>query len=274
MGTLDIFNMNMPQLGKERTIRVWLPKGYDAHPERRYPVLYMHDAQNLFDRETAAYGEIWDVHTTLEAFMSTKGYEGAIVVGIDNAPGLERLDEYSPWVSERVDELKELGEYQRDIGGEGEAYGRFLVETLKPLIDEKYRTHAEREHTGVAGSSMGGFISLYLGLTYPDVFSKIGAFSTAAWFADVALHKLIETVDLSKPIKWYLDIGTEETSNSKIENFNQIYVEGTLAIQKQLIDLGVPEDSVMVVVEEGAPHFETAWARRFPKAFEWLFLTD
>ena len=271
MSSLDIFDTQMPELGKNRTIRVWTPPGYDAHPEKRYPVLYMHDAQNLFDRETAAYGEIWDVHTAIEKMMAANAFEGVIVVGVDNAPGLERLDEYSPWISERVNELKALGEFSRIPGGEGIAYGKFMVETLKPLIDSKYRTIEDREHTAVAGSSMGGFISLYLGVAYPEVYSKVGAFSTAAWFADQALFEHMKKVDLTMPIRWYLDIGTNETSNEKVENFNDIYVEGTLALEKQLLELGVPRDDVKVVIEEDAGHNELAWAGRFPEAFRWLY---
>ena len=271
MHSLEIFEMDMPQLGKNRTIRVWTPPGYASDVETRYPVLYMHDAQNLFDRETAAYGEIWDVHTAVEGIMAKRGFGGIIIVGVDNAPGLERLDEYSPWISERVEELKALGEFKRPIGGEGVQYGRFLVETLKPLIDAKYRTLPDRDHTGVAGSSMGGFISLYLGVAYPHIYGKVGAFSTAAWFADEALSEHLGKVDLSLPIRWYLDIGTNETSNEKVENFNDIYVEGTIALEKRLLELGVPRKDLKVVIEEGAAHNELAWAGRFSEAFEWLF---
>jgi len=271
MSKLDIFTMEIPQLGKSRTIRVWTPPNYDSNTDKKYPVLYMHDAQNLFDRSTAAYGEIWDVHTAIEKLMSEKGYAGIIIVGIDNGPGLERLDEYSPWVSERIEELKELGDYKRDIGGEGVRYGKFIVDTLKPMIDSNYRTLADRENTGVAGSSMGGFISLYLGAEYPEVFGKIGAFSTAAWFADESLAKHLQKINSEVQTRWYLDIGTEETSNANVKDFNKLYIEGTLAIEKQLLSLGVPESDVKVVIEEGATHFELAWARRFPEAFVWLF---
>lgn len=271
MHTPEIFTMDMPQLSKTRNIRVWTPSNYESEPTRRFPVLYMHDAQNLFDKQTAAYGEIWDVHTAVEKAMKEKDFKGIIIVGIDNAPGLERLDEYSPWISERANELKELGEFTRDIGGEGVHYGEFLVDTLKPYIDDHYRTIPDRDHTGVAGSSMGGFISLYLGAQYPEIFGKIGAFSTAAWFADRALTSHLNKIDKNYRTRWYLDIGTEETSNQNVKDFNKLYVDGSLAIEKQLLDLGVPRDDVKLVIEEGANHFETAWARRFPAAFDWIF---
>ena len=253
-----IFNMAIPQLSKERTIRVWTPSTYLENPELRYPVLYMHDAQNLFSRETAAFGEIWDVHTAVENIMTTNPFEGVIIVGIDNAPGFERLDEYSPWPCEVMEQLKERGEFEGVIGGGGIGYGRFIVETLKPYIDTHYRTLPSREHTGVAGSSMGGFISLFLGVAYPEVFSKVGAFSTAVWFAEKALTEHMKTLDVTYKTKWYLDIGTEETSSKNVDNFNEIYIQGTLAVEKMLKSLGVPEDDVKVVIEEGATHFELA----------------
>lgn len=272
MNAPEIFTLDMPQLEKSRTIRVWTPSDYLSNADKRYPVLYMHDGQNLFDRETASYGEIWDVHTAIEALMDKGEFGGAIVVGIDNAPNLERLDEYSPWLTERIEDLKELGSYERDFGGQGVEYGKFLVETLKPYIDSHYRSLPDRENTGIAGSSMGGFISLYLGVEYPEVYSKVGAFSTAVWFADQALFQHLSKLDLSYKTKWYLDIGTEETSSKKVEDFNKLYVDGTLSVEKYLLKLGVPREDVKVVVEDGATHFETAWARRFPEAFKWLFI--
>ncbi len=274
MNKPEIFTISMPQLHKSRLIRVWTPSDYHLNADKKYPVLYMHDGQNLFDRETAAYGEIWDVHTAIENLMKTSGYGGAIVVGIDNAPDLERLDEYSPWVTERIEELKEIGGYDRVMGGQGIQYGQFLVDTLKPYIDGHFRTLPDRDNTGVAGSSMGGFISLYLGVAYPHIFSKIGAFSTAVWFADKALFNHLSKLDTSYKTKWYLDIGTEETSNKTVEGFNKLYVDGTLAVEKALLALGVPREDVKLVIEEGATHFETEWARRFPEAFKWLYLNS
>ncbi len=272
MNTPIVFNMHIPQLSKERTIRVWTPSTYESHPDERFPVLYMHDGQNLFSRETAAYGEIWDVHTAVESLMATENFPGVIIVGIDNAPGFERLDEYSAWPCEVEDQLRERGEFEGVIGGGGVGYGKFIVETLKPYIDAHYRTRPDRENTGVAGSSMGGVISLYLGAEYPEVFSKIGAFSTAGWFAVNGLTEHLKALNTTYRSKWYLDVGTEETSSKNVDNFNEIYVQGTLAIEQLLKSVGVSETDIKVVVEEGATHFELAWARRFPEAFKWLYL--
>ena len=153
------------------------------------------------------------------------------------------------------DQLRERGEFEGGIGGGGVGYGKFIVETLKPYIDAHYRTRPDRENTGVAGSSMGGVISLYLGAEYPEVFSKIGAFSTAGWFAVNGLTEHLKALNTTYRSKWYLDVGTEETSSKNVDNFNEIYVQGTLAIEQLLKSVGVSETDIKVVVEEGATHF-------------------
>lgn len=259
-----------PQLQKNRKIRIWCPKGYDAQGTKRYPVIYMHDGQNLFDRATSAYGDIWDVHTCMEGMQKEGLFQGAIVVGIDNAEGLQRLDEYSPWVSQEAGILKGLPDSHPHVGGQGEAYAAFVVETVKPYIDTNFYTLPEREATWVMGSSMGAFISLYLGIRYPHVFSRIGAFSTAAWFAQSSLLDAIERVDLQYDIRWYLDVGTNETSNPDIPDFNQRYVDGTVAVGQALVAQGVPKSHVSVVIEAGGIHNEKDWARRLPSAIQWL----
>lgn len=166
VGNIITFKMKIPQLdNRERRIWVYLPPDYNQS-NRRYPVLYMHDGQNLFDQATSFAGE-WQVDETLERLFKEKGF-AIIVVGIDNG-GERRIDEYSPWVN---------SEYGR--GGEGDAYVRFIVETLKPYIDSKYRTLPNE--TGIMGSSLGGLISIYAGFKYPEVFKYVGAMSSAFWF--------------------------------------------------------------------------------------------
>ncbi|MCK8058493.1 MULTISPECIES: alpha/beta hydrolase [unclassified Fusibacter] len=267
---LGIFTMRMPEMNRERTIRVWLPPSYDERNDVRYPVIYMHDGQNLFDKQTSAYGEIWEAHTAVKG-LSRYGFDGAIIVGIDNAEGLGRLDEYSPWVSTEVERLKGLTTTDRPIGGEGEAYGKFVVNTLKVHIDATYKTLKSRTDTAVIGSSMGGFISLYLGATYPDVFGKVGAFSTAAWFAQKELVGCLKRIDLSKDTRWYIDVGTNETSNDEIDTFNQLYIDGSKEIYQVLLETGVPKENLRLITEEGGIHNEKDWARRLPGALKWLF---
>jgi predicted alpha/beta superfamily hydrolase len=156
----------MPQLERTRRIWLYLPPDYDES-DRYYPVLYMHDGQNLFDEITSYAGE-WEVDETLNE-LAQQGYQVPIVVGIDNG-GAFRIDELTPWYND---------EY--DAGGQGDEYIDFIVETLKLHIDENYRTLPDAENTGIMGSSLGGLISWYGTLKYPSVFSKSGIFSPAYW---------------------------------------------------------------------------------------------
>ncbi len=160
----------MPQLNRTRRIWLYLPPDYQTG-NRRYPVIYMHDGQNLFDNTTSFSGE-WGIDETLNQLFPTDS--GAIVVGIDNG-GSDRTNEYSPWMNPQYG------------GGQGDLYARFIVETLKPYIDQNFRTKPEREFTATIGSSMGGLISYYLGLKHQQVFSKIGIFSPSFWFSSGVL---------------------------------------------------------------------------------------
>ena len=158
----------MPQLGRTRRIWIYLPPDY-ATSGKRYPVLYMHDGQNLFDAATSYAGE-WGIDESLDS-LAARGDRGVIVVGIDNGSE-QRMNEYSPW------------RHPQSGGGEGDRYVQFLVQTLKPFIDRRFRTLPDREHTGVMGSSMGGLISLAAAFRHPEVFGRVGVFSPSLWFND------------------------------------------------------------------------------------------
>src|ERR1700746_1240521 len=167
----------IPGLNRERRARIFLPPGYESG-RRRYPVLYMHDGQNLFDDATAYAGE-WGVDETLNALAKSRGLR-LIVVGIDNG-GAERVHELNPW------DNPQFGR------GEGEQYLAFMVRVLKPWVDQHYRTRPDRRHTAIMGSSMGGLISSYALSHYPEVFGGAGIFSPAYWlapqvFADAGAH--------------------------------------------------------------------------------------
>lgn len=257
----------LKNLNKTRTLRVLLPPDYNS-AEVGFPVIYMHDGQNLFDHKDAAYGMIWSVPKALSDLYKVTG-KSFIVVGIDNAGGFERLDEYSPWVNKTLKEqMPSMGE-ARDFGGQGAAYGKDLIECILPFINERYKTDVSSDKTAIIGSSMGGLMSLYLGATYPDIFGLIGAFSTAAWFARDQVEACLVTIRRDQRV--YLDIGDCESSDEKIKAFPDIYVEGTKALYEVLIHQGMPEKQVKLIIEEGGVHNELAWARRFPKAIEWLY---
>lgn len=244
-GTIErIDRVYSPQLDNERDLLVALPGGH-ASGEKRYPVIYMHDGQNLFDPATSFAGS-WNVDVAM-AEVSLDGL-GAIVVGIPNM-GAERLNEYSPF------EHPKLG------GGKGDQYLDWLIDTVKPMIDERYYTIPDCEHTGIAGSSMGGLISLYAFFRYPDVFGFAGVLSPSLWLNEAKLFRFIENSSYS-PGKLYLDVGDLE---------GERHVENALRLRDMLIEKGyrLGED-LMWVEEEFGAHHESAWARRFREALPFL----
>ncbi|EEF22348.1 enterochelin esterase, putative, partial [Ricinus communis] len=185
-------NFASPQLGNSRKLRIYLPPGYDANPAQRYPVLYMHDGQNLFDPGTAAFGTAWAIGATVDSLIASGAIQPIIVVGIDNTP--DRIAEYTPCCD------KEHG------GGKLDAYAAFLVDTVKPWVDANLRTLQDREHTAIMGSSLGGIASVYIAQQYPQVFSRAGGVSSSFWWNDQMFSK---NVPPRQPVKFYLDAGTE-----------------------------------------------------------------
>ena len=275
----------MPELGdRRRTIRVYLPRGY-AEGGRAFPVLYLQDAQQLFT--PGPFGD-WKIDETLDALHAAGSFAGLIVVGVDN--GEHRWDEYGPWVNRRMHDWVDSSWASASEGGEGAKYLRFLTNTLKPTIDRRYRTLADREHTGIGGSSMGGLIALYGGLARPDVFSKVMAMSTAVWFGEdggawLSSNRMLSEVRGRRPaprdVRFYLDVGTEERSRASDPDvvdgggqrlsYQRAYVEGSRAVAAALAEAGVPPENLKLVVEPGAEHNEAAWARRFAGAVQWLY---
>jgi predicted alpha/beta superfamily hydrolase len=188
-----------PQLKNKRDILVYLPPSYEGSSydgvKDRYPVIYMHDGQNLFDERTSFAGA-WHVGETMQQ-LSREGIE-AIIVGIPNM-GRDRLAEYGPFRD------------REQRGGRGELYLAFIVETLKPLIDHDFRTLPGRMNTGIAGSSMGGLISLYAFFRHPAVFGLAGILSPSLWFTREALLDFVYRAPYW-PGRIYLDAGTREYS--------------------------------------------------------------
>ena len=237
-------DVRSPQLGNSRDVHIYLPPSYRTSG-RHYPVIYMQDGQNLFDPALSFAGE-WMVDETMER-LAPEGYE-AIIVAVPNMEAA-RCDEYSPWRDAKAG------------GGAGDAYLAFLVDTLKPRIDRRFRTRREREHTGIVGSSMGGLISVYGFLAHPRVFGFAGALSPSLWFADEAMLGYAQSVE-----RWfgrlYLDIGTAEGDR---------HVRNTQRLCRQLRrKCPFPKDQLLCVVADGAQHTEAAWAARFENAVRFL----
>jgi metallo-beta-lactamase class B len=243
-------SFRLPQLGgRKRRIWLYLPPDY-ATSQRRYPVLYLHDGQNIFDEATAYAGE-WAVDETLNKLASS-GEDAAscMVVAIDNG-GERRLDEYSPWRNERLKK-----------GGEGRQYVEFLVETLKPYIDQHYRTRPDAAHTAIMGSSMGGLISLYAGVKYPRVFGRVGVFSPAFWFAKDAVLRLVQQ-QRPAPVasKFYFLAGPAE---------GPTMVPNMAEVRDALLQRGVSESRIVFKTPADGQHAEWFWRREFGPAYQWL----
>jgi predicted alpha/beta superfamily hydrolase len=244
-GTIETIEaVYSPQLDNERDLLVSLPGGYSTG-ERRFPVIYMHDGQNLFDPATSFSGS-WNVDIAM-AEVSLDGLD-AIVVGIPNM-GSERLAEYSPF------------EHPRLGGGKGDQYLEFLIETVKPMIDERYLTIPDREHTGIVGSSMGGLISLYAFFRHPEVFGFAGVMSPSLWLTEKDIFRFVREAPFSGG-KLYLDVGDLEGPR---------HVSLALRLRDLLDAKGytIGED-LMWVEEEFGLHHESAWARRFRDALPFL----
>src|ERR1700691_2944994 len=178
---------------------VYLPPMYQADGDRRFSVLYMHDGQNLFDPETSFIkGKYWRMGETADALIEAGAIEPLIIVGIYNS-GERRIDEYTPLQDRR------LG------GGHADAYGRMLVEELKPFVDAQYRTLPGAEHSGMGGSSLGGLVTLYLGLGYASVFSSVPVMSPSVWWRNRSILNTIESLPQKPEMRIWLDIGTQES---------------------------------------------------------------
>lgn len=236
----------------QRDLVVYLPPDYE-NQERRYPVLYLHDGQNLFDPETAyVRGMDWKADETADALIRAGEIDPLIIVGIFNT-GVHRIEEYTPTRD------KKLG------GGHAELYGHMLVEELKPFIDERYRTLQDAHNTGLGGSSLGGLATLYLGFTHPEVFGKLAVLSPSVWWDNKAILKIIRQTEPKPRLKIWLSMGTAE-SKTGLRDAN--------SLRDTLVTKGWNErDDLHYEVIDGAKHEEAAWAEKVDPVLRYLFPT-
>lgn len=254
---LEQFTTTITPFGRERRVWVYLPEAY-ATGQERYPVLYMHDGQNLFRDEDASYGMAWQIGD----YLDQHGPE-LIVVGIEcSHEGLQRLDEYAPWPNRDLIETL-FGDSFEATGGEGKAYIDWVVQELKPLIDQRYRTQPEQ--TAMAGSSMGGLIATYAACAYPGIFRRIASLSSAYWFNQREIEALIRTSDLSAVERFYLDVGTNEWT---LTIDPAAYIKASQAVHPLL---AAQIERVQFAVIDGAEHNEIAWRRRLPQVIDFLY---
>jgi predicted alpha/beta superfamily hydrolase len=238
-------------LPDERDIFVYLPAAYLQEPERRFPVFYLHDGQNLFDgRMSYVVNRTWRATTTTDALTQLGEIEPVILVGVANT-GVRRMAEYTPTRDPR------LG------GGEGRSYGRLLVDDLKPLIDATFRTKPDCASTALGGSSLGGLITLALGFEYPGVFGKLAVLSPSVWWDRRSVLELVNQVRVKPALRLWLDMGTAEGLRH-LRDCDLLHRRLQLRGWRDGIDL-----SYMRV--PGGLHDEDAWAARFDKVLRFLF---
>jgi predicted alpha/beta superfamily hydrolase len=238
-------------LGNDRVVWAYLPASYDENTLATYPVLYMHDGQNLFDPNLAFGGNEWRVDETLDAAAQDGSIRELIVIAPENA-GAKRIYEYTPSVDSQYP----------DSGG-GALYLRMLVEELKPQVDATLRTRPDAASTGTLGSSLGGLISAYAGTTHADTFGLIGAMSPSTWWDNLAIVDDVKASGTPRPLRVYVDSGDTQQADDATD---------TAKLDAAYASLGYVEGTDLhYVVQTGAQHNEVYWAERLPGALEFLF---
>ena len=235
------FEIEAPQLDTIKKIWVYLPGNYSSS-DKRYPVIYMHDAQNLFDKETSYVGE-WKVDEALDSLKTPE----AIIVGIEHG-GDKRINELTPLPHEKYG------------GGKADAYLDFLVKDLKPHIDSTYKSLPDYEHTGIFGSSLGGLVSFYAAIIYPETFGMIGSYSPSFWF-NREIYDLAGSENLNKNTKFYFLVGTEESEEMVPDLKEMIEV---------LENQGIAPENLKVKYVDGGQHNEAMWSENFTESYLWL----
>jgi predicted alpha/beta superfamily hydrolase len=245
---IESFSVSL--FGEERKIRVYLPLN---KKDKKYPVLYMHDGQNVFGNE----GAIGGVGLELDDYLEKKEVE-LIVVAIDQNSG-ERVNEYCPWVNGEYT-TKLLGKPSSD-GGKGKEYVEFIVNELKPLIDSKYGTNPNE--TYMAGISLGGLVTTYAACAYPHIFKRIAGLSSGFYRNQEEIEQLLKTADLSYLEKVYLDCGTNEGG----EKLAGPFLETNKAIFEIIRKKGIEAELKVI---EGAEHNYQAFKKRIPEVISYL----
>jgi predicted alpha/beta superfamily hydrolase len=241
----------MPELSKTCRIWIYLPEGYENN-KKHYPVMYMQNGQSLFDKFTSAFGDEWGIDECMDSLIA-KGKPACIIVGIDNGAKAP-INEYNPY---EFTSLKNSAASKGFIPQVNE-YINFLAKTLKPFIDKKYRTLPTKENTIIAGASMGGLITYYAALTYPEVFGKAGVFSPAFWAAP-EIKALTDSIAKKLSGKFFFYIGGKE---------EETYVEDMNVVAEKL---GSNSNTMIyTVIDADGKHEEKAWGKWFAEFYNWM----
>ena len=242
---VSTFTIEAPQLETQKKIWVYLPKDYQ-NSKKPYPVIYMHDGQNLFDDKTSYVGE-WKIDEYLDSIDENE----SVVIGIEHG-NLKRIDELTPFVTEKYG------------GGKGDMYLDFIINTLKPKIDSTYNIYKDAKHTTIFGSSLGGLISLYAVIKYPETFGNAGIFSPAFW-VNPEIYELVVTNKISKEGKFFFLAGTEE-SETMVSDMEKMVTF--------LLENGVDRAHIVTKIITGGKHNEGMWSTYFPEAYQWLIINN
>ncbi len=257
-GDLRIHEFESRIFRNHRFIRVWLPPGYDepSAQGRRYPVLYLNDGQNLFEPATSFTGVEWQVDETADRLIREGVIAPMIVVGIDNG-AKDRFREYMPHRSLQPMMLRV----------QGRRYPEFLIKEVMPFIARSYRVATGPDNTGLGGSSLGALIALYTVLAWPGVIGRLLLESPSLWASN---RQLIRECRARKgwPARIFLGTGTAEAGRA---DRNQSVVDDVRELAGILRRAGLDDSRLRIVIEDGATHHESAWARRFPEALAFLF---
>lgn len=237
-------------LRNQRDLIVYTPPGYLDQPGRRFPVLYLHDGQNLFDGATSFIpGQDWHVAQTADECIHARTVEPLIIVGMYNTKA--RVREYTPT------HVPKLG------GGRADRYAKFLIEEVKPFVEREYPTLPGPQQTGIGGSSLGGLVSLYLGLKHRTIFGKIAALSPSVWWNRLVIHRFVKSMPVEPRPRIWLDIGTREGPRmvQDVERFRDVLLAKGWRLGQDLLYERV----------EGGEHNELAWAQRVRPFLQFLY---
>lgn len=269
MRKIIVHKLFMPQLNREKIIRVCLPIDYDENLDKQYSVIYMHDGQNLFEPNMSFGGTYWQVSKTLDKQIALNKSNDFIVVGMDcNNEHYKRFDKYSPWLND--ENLRKAMNLTQRVGGEGDKYADFVVDTVKKFVDCNYRTKPDRNNTHLCGSSMGGFITLYIGLKYNNIFRGLGIFSPAIFFAEKECINFIINKQTLLNQKYFIFVGTNESVNDIYLDFPRLFIESALIIRDGLINKEIDDKNIEFILSDGEIHNERSWSKYFGKFLEFI----
>lgn len=237
--------IRIPALKRRRKVWAYLPQDYFHLPEKRYPVIYFNDGQNVFEGWKAAFGTGWEAHTVMRGLKNSWGVPECILIGIEHGKRY-RTDEYTPF------------DRQGNFSEHGNAYADFVANGLKDFVDSRLRTRREREYNAIVGSSMGGLSAFYTAFKHQDVFSAAGVFSPSLWAAP-AVYALVQRIGRHYPQKFYLSTGTKEGKHTRqnVVHLNDVLVAAGFETHLSLV--------------KGGEHNETLWNAEFLNFYRWLY---